>query len=427
MNYKNLTPNEISIKAQKLGEIRKVSSKMGVALAMQHAVSMILAISLKLSFECFVCFLLCFFVFLFFYRLPRNYQSVALIFLSSVVFFCIFCMFFKKNRPNHILVSTTLTGIIAFSTMLVAVKFKKLILFLLSAFLVSVVLYNVLFVDFDIFTKQALRNAANNKILLYVGLAISNMLSMVVLSSYLISKQTIKMGQIFCFKRLSSKALFYFTSMGLFVSFFANMASSVLVNNLRAFGFFKKDTPDIPIEKNPAEILVFAISVSLVPAIFEEIAFRGVVLGSLRRYGDYFAVLVSSLLFAMVHKDKYQVPFAFVLGLVLGSFLVETNSIFPSMLIHFFNNFFSCVLSLLKAYSKKSYEVFGDIYILIVLILGIISFFKILKLNPNFLLKDKNSPSFITTKERIQVFFFGGSAFLLLIIFIFLQLLFFLF
>jgi len=60
------------------------------------------------------------------------------------------------------------------------------------------------------------------------------------------------------------------------------------------------------------------IYVVLIGPIFEELIFRGAVLGALRRYGDNFAILFSSLLFGFYHAIILQIPFGFVMGLLLG-------------------------------------------------------------------------------------------------------------
>ena len=74
---------------------------------------------------------------------------------------------------------------------------------------------------------------------------------------------------------------------------------------------------------------------AIVPAVFEEFAFRGVVLNKLRKFGDSYAIIMSAVLFGLMHGNLSQIPFAFILGLVIGFIAVKTNSIIPGILIHF--------------------------------------------------------------------------------------------
>jgi membrane protease YdiL (CAAX protease family) len=82
-------------------------------------------------------------------------------------------------------------------------------------------------------------------------------------------------------------------------------------------------------------LLVFA----LLPAIIEEIAFRGFILTGLRRrLKPWSAIVLSSFLFALYHMNVFQVLPAFVLGLVLGLLALWSNSIVPGMLFHLLYN-----------------------------------------------------------------------------------------
>jgi membrane protease YdiL (CAAX protease family) len=51
--------------------------------------------------------------------------------------------------------------------------------------------------------------------------------------------------------------------------------------------------------------------------VVEEIVFRGAILRGLERYGKWFAVLISALLFGVFHGNLIQSPYAFLVGLVL--------------------------------------------------------------------------------------------------------------
>ena len=102
-------------------------------------------------------------------------------------------------------------------------------------------------------------------------------------------------------------------------------------------------TPSMPDFSPPAygtvETVIFLISISVLPAIFEELLFRGVIMQSLRRFGDPFALVCSSILFAMLHRNFIQGPNALLAGLVLGYFTLRAGSLIPAMVAHFVNNF----------------------------------------------------------------------------------------
>lgn len=93
------------------------------------------------------------------------------------------------------------------------------------------------------------------------------------------------------------------------------------------------------------QIPLLIILVSIVAPIFEEIIFRGIILEQLdRRYGMIKAIIVSSLLFGIVHLNIHQGVNAFFIGIVAGFIYIKTNSLLLSMFLHFVNNSLAIIL-----------------------------------------------------------------------------------
>jgi sodium transport system permease protein len=81
------------------------------------------------------------------------------------------------------------------------------------------------------------------------------------------------------------------------------------------------------------------LAYALVPAVCEEIAFRGFILTGLhRRFRPRNAVLVSALLFALYHLNVFLFLPAFALGVVLGLLTLRSRSLLPAVLFHFLHN-----------------------------------------------------------------------------------------
>lgn len=125
------------------------------------------------------------------------------------------------------------------------------------------------------------------------------------------------------------------------VGMYANMA---LDNLLYAVGLNFYSPMEIP-PTNPVALAFYIINSVAIPAVLEEAAFRGVVLQSLRRFGDSFALVVSSVLFALAHPNPVSMPNAFLLGLAIGYFVLFTGSLHTGMIIHFVNNALSLLVS----------------------------------------------------------------------------------
>ncbi len=84
----------------------------------------------------------------------------------------------------------------------------------------------------------------------------------------------------------------------------------------------------------------------LVPAFFEEWMLRGGVLGALKNSGGA-GVFVTAILFALMHMDITKLPYALFSGIFITALVYLTECIYLGMLLHFFNNLTSLILSYL--------------------------------------------------------------------------------
>jgi len=82
-------------------------------------------------------------------------------------------------------------------------------------------------------------------------------------------------------------------------------------------------------------LLIFAV----LPAICEELAFRGFILSGLRRSGNKWgAIIGSALFFGIIHGMLHQSINATALGLVIGFIAVQTGNLLPCIVFHFVHN-----------------------------------------------------------------------------------------
>ena len=126
----------------------------------------------------------------------------------------------------------------------------------------------------------------------------------------------------------------------------ANMLTALGIQVFESHGIvFDSYKPDSP--HGAYQFAWMFLSNAVVPAMVEEFALRGVLLQSLRKYGDAFAVVASSLVFAMMHGNMTQAPFAFLLGAAMAIVVLMTKSLWTSMAIHLVNNTYSVAMTAL--------------------------------------------------------------------------------
>ena len=123
--------------------------------------------------------------------------------------------------------------------------------------------------------------------------------------------------------------------------------------------------------KDKATMIVLAV---IMAPIFEEIVFRGIIQKGLINKGmnSATAIIISSVVFGLVHGNPWQFVGAVLLGCVLGLVYHKTKSLLLPILLHAFNNLCS---SILIFYGDS--ESFADVFRLsewIVLGIGIILF-----------------------------------------------------
>lgn len=91
----------------------------------------------------------------------------------------------------------------------------------------------------------------------------------------------------------------------------------------------------LAMSRNPIGIL----SITLLAPILEELLFRGAIQGALQRQiKPWGAIMISSLLFGLVHMNLAQIPFAFFLGIIFGWLYYRTGSLLPGVVGHILNN-----------------------------------------------------------------------------------------
>ncbi|MBQ6548455.1 MAG: CPBP family intramembrane metalloprotease [Prevotella sp.] len=80
--------------------------------------------------------------------------------------------------------------------------------------------------------------------------------------------------------------------------------------------------------------------VGLLAPLAEEMVFRGAVLRSLLRWKEnpWIGIVISAVLFAVIHMNPAQMPHAFLIGLLLGWLYYRTDSIVPGVVYHWVNN-----------------------------------------------------------------------------------------
>ena len=157
------------------------------------------------------------------------------------------------------------------------------------------------------------------------------------------------------------------------------------------------------------DLIMSTICTAVIPALVEEFAYRGLVVGILKDHDEMLAIFGSAFLFGMLHGNFAQIPFAFVVGLILGYVRVKTDSMLPGILIHFGNNFYAVVITILSEVLPEPYATLVDVAVILVLIvIGFIAANYLVKNYKDFF-KIKSKKTYLTYKEKLNTFLKTGT------------------
>lgn len=118
-----------------------------------------------------------------------------------------------------------------------------------------------------------------------------------------------------------------------FAAVFINLIAEILISTIGDL-----IVPDIPFARNPREYLVLLFIIAGSAGICEEILFRGFILRSYEKLGMWKSIIITALLFSVLHLNIQNIAAPFFLGIVFGFAVYKTNSIYAGMLGHFINN-----------------------------------------------------------------------------------------
>ncbi len=153
-------------------------------------------------------------------------------------------------------------------------------------------------------------------------------------------KQTLDM---YGFHKINFKAILLSVLIGVLVYFATIFVATFFSAILKLFGYEK--TSSSVMQSYPVWLLILELLFTAVlPGICEEVANRGMMLNSYKKMGAKKAILLSGLLFGLMHLNIEQFFYATIIGFFFGFVALLTDSIYPTMIMHFTNNAVSTLM-----------------------------------------------------------------------------------
>lgn len=163
---------------------------------------------------------------------------------------------------------------------------------------------------------------------------------------------------------------------------------------------FSQNYSKIPTEFVP--FILYLLSITIIPAFTEEFLFHGVILGSLRRFGDFVAIVVSSVCMTLTQTSAQDMLYVFILSLGLGYLTILSGGIIAPIISNFAIRSLFSFISLVEhnLFLQHGYLITGLLYLTFMLI-SIIAFCRFIRKNAD-AFQISNQDTFLTNRTKIK-------------------------
>lgn len=120
--------------------------------------------------------------------------------------------------------------------------------------------------------------------------------------------------------------------LGVLSVYVASLLSAAWAAGLDALGL--RGLGGVPTPGNEGELMLSVLSLAALPAVCEELLFRGFVLSAWESRGTRYAIGVTALLFALLHGNLYGIPAYLLVGAVAGFLAFALDSAYAAMVYH---------------------------------------------------------------------------------------------
>jgi uncharacterized protein len=168
----------------------------------------------------------------------------------------------------------------------------------------------------------------------------------------------------FKYKKVSFKIVCYSILIGILIYILNIAVATLFAFILSLLGYETTSSSSSSVTSLQSLLLTILLS-AVFPGIFEETVHRGMLLNTYKKIGVKKALIISALMFGLMHLNINQFFYATILGFVIGILCIVSDSIFPCMIVHFMNNFLSSYLPYAynnDLFGKGLYSLINEIF-----------------------------------------------------------------
>jgi len=191
--------------------------------------------------------------------------------------------------------------------------------------------------------------------------------------AYAISKN-VDVKKFFRFKRLPAKSVVQLMGLGFCGQFIGQFLNIIIILVMTLFKL--PVSRELPIPEDGAGLIFTVFAIALMPGIFEELLIRGVVLRAYEKKGARNAIIVTAVLFSIMHFDLTNMLAPFFSGMLFAYVVLKTDSLFSSIILHVTNNITGVMIYILVR--KIDNSIITGIGLSVMIVISLIAFLPLL-------------------------------------------------
>ena len=164
-------------------------------------------------------------------------------------------------------------------------------------------------------------------------------------------------------------------------------------------------------------VILYFFTIVIMPAFIEEFIFRYIMLNALKKYGNTFAIITTSLLFGFLHARTSAIFYATAIGFFTAYIAIKTRSIWFSIILHAIVNatsfFFQYVA--VQPITDAEYDIIYFSFISVISIISLIYTIILIRKKKNLKLSLPGNYTHIENKRKLM-FFFNAAAIIFFIL-----------
>lgn len=151
--------------------------------------------------------------------------------------------------------------------------------------------------------------------------------------------------------------------------------NGVSIKFFKLFGYEERESSTYFPKLSGGMIVPAFIVIAIMPAVFEELMFRGLLLNCCENgMGSIRAILVTGFCFSLFHASPEQTVYQFIAGCAFAFIAVRSGSVLPSMAMHFINNALIVIFAACDLFDEAGNLAMPDAAFITLTVLSAISF-----------------------------------------------------